>query len=43
MTIELNIDPLKSVTTLPYLGHTIEFNNRDWVNLYQNLRKSQRC
>ena len=34
--------PLYSVSTSPYLGRTIAFNNSDWADLYQNLSKAQR-
>ena len=27
-------------TAFPYLGHTVAYNNRDWTDLYQNLKNS---
>ena len=41
MSINSNLDPLESAATFPYLGHTIAYNNINWVDLYQNLRKVQ--
>ena len=42
MNIKVNMNPLESVSTLPYLGRTISFNNSDWATLYQNIRNTKR-
>ena len=38
----MNAKPLETVEAFPYLGRTVSYNNRYWVDLYQNLRKSRR-
>ena len=43
VNIKVNMDPLDSASTFPYLGFTIAYNNSDWVALYHNLSKAQRC
>ena len=40
MEIRVNLDPIKSTTTLPYVGREVTFNNSDWEALYINLRKA---
>ena len=35
----MNAEPLETVVAFPYLGLTVDYNNCDWVVLYQNLRK----
>ena len=41
MTIKINLNPLDSDVTFPYLGRTIAYNNSNWSSLYQNLSKAQ--
>ena len=43
LNIKVNLDPLESVFTFPYLGCTIAYDNRNCDSLYQNLRKEKRC
>ena len=42
VTIKVNLDPLESLSTFPYLCRTITCNNSDWEDLYQNMIKLQR-
>ena len=42
VTIEINLDLLKSSAKFPYLGHTIAYYNSYWRGLYHNLSKLQR-
>ena len=42
MSIKVNLEPLESAATFPYLGFTIGYNNSDWVALYHNLFKARR-
>ena len=42
MAIRVNLDPLEATTAFPYLSCMVNLNNSDWVDLYRNLRKSQR-
>ena len=39
--ININLNPLESVETFPYLGHTITYNNSNWEAHYHNTRKAQ--
>ena len=34
--------PLESTENFPYLGRTVAFDNRDWTEMYENLRKAQK-
>ena len=38
--IQVNTEPLEPVDDLPYLGHTITYNNSNWADVYHNLRNS---
>ena len=42
MLIRMNAEPLDPSVAFPYLGRTVAYNNRDWVDLYQNLKKTRR-
>ena len=43
VNIKVNLYPLESTPTFHYLGCTTVYNNRNWADLYQNLRKAQMC
>ena len=40
VTIIVNADPLEPTAAFPQLGRIVAFNNSDWVDLYQKLRKA---
>ena len=42
VSIRVNLNPLKATSAFPYLIHTVAYNNRNWAELYSNLRKAQR-
>ena len=42
VSMVVHLYPLDSVSAFPCLGHTIVFNNSNWVVLYQNMRNTQR-
>ena len=39
--ISVNTEPLELDVVIPYLGFKVAYNNRDWVDLYQNIRKAR--
>ena len=39
---QINTDTLPLLEDFPYLGWTIAYNNSDWEEVYQNLRKVRR-
>ena len=44
VSIKVNLDPLETDDTLPYLGCTIKYYKSNWADLYHNLGKvQQRC
>ena len=41
MLINVNAEPLEPAASIPYLVCTVAYNNNDWVDLYQNLKKAR--
>ena len=41
-SFQINSDPLSLSEAFPYLGRAIEYNNSDWLVLFQNLKKLRR-
>ena len=39
--IRVNLKLLEATTAFQYLGQNVMYNNRDWAELYINLRKYQ--
>ena len=40
VVIKINLNPLEEKSNFPHLGHTVNFNSINWLNLYNNLWKA---